>query len=261
MSSAGRIPTDEAGHFVLRPSPSRPSHRAPLALECALAGDGSLVHVRRARTGERYTCPCHGCGAPLQLRAGPHRRAHFSHLPGSNCINPGTLHRRAIEWVVEERAIYSGRTDLLGGLPDEAIIDGTVRPEYTLAIRHDGGCVRYRRADVVFLQAQRLVALEFVRTHSLDHQKLRDYALLTGLLKAGQQHLQLLVVDLWPDQAAFHQWDERAWRDYVLFTAPRRWVDVPAVGWPHASSGRKQVRPAHPARYSATAGESWSVGG
>jgi hypothetical protein len=41
------------------------------------------------------------------------------------------------------------------------------------------------------------------------------------------KRLQLLVVYLQPDEAAFYRWNETAWRNFVLFDAPRRWVHVP----------------------------------
>lgn len=233
MVTAPTIPAGgESPAFILLPCPGRAPHRVPLALEHAWDSDGTLVHVSRAHARERYTCPCPSCGAALRFKVGKNRRSHFAHFDASRCINPGTLHRRAIEWVIDEGAIFSGASDLVGGLPPPEIIDGTVLAEYTLVMRGHAGRLRQRRADVVILQPSRVVAIEFVRTHDLDAQKLRDYRTLAQVLAQEQRLLQLLVVYLWPDTASFHRWDERAWRNYVLFDAPRRWSAPPLVEAP-----------------------------
>lgn len=152
------------------------------------------------------------------------------HSCSADCINPGTVHRHAIQNGIAEGRIDTGGVDLIGGLPVTGFISGAARPEAPWRIFAEGTVARTRRADVVFELQWIVVAVEFIRTSELDHAKLRDYRWLAADLAERGRTLLLLVVHLWPDPAAFRRWDRATWRDYFLSKAPRRWIPVPKFG-------------------------------
>jgi hypothetical protein len=79
---------------VLAPLSSiAPAVRLPFAR----APDGSLRWARdRVREGGA-SCVCVGCGAPVVLRAGDVRRAHYAHASRAPCGGETALHRGTIE--------------------------------------------------------------------------------------------------------------------------------------------------------------------
>lgn len=218
----------EGPDFVLETSMGRMYRRHPLTFDSALDADRQPVHISSACAGRTYRCSY--CGGLLRVRECADRRNHFVHLCNAGCINPGTVHQHAIQTVAAEGRIDTGGADLIGGLPGGGFIAGPARPEAPWRVATEGASSRMRRADVAFDLAWRVVAVEFICTHALDHAKLLDYRWLAADLAARGKALQLLIVYLWPDRAAFCRWDRATWREYFLSKASRRWVAVPELG-------------------------------
>lgn len=69
-------------------------------LPFARAPDGRLRWARERRRDE--TCVCVGCAAPVVLRAGDVRRAHYAHTTRAPCSAETVLHRGTIEILAHE---------------------------------------------------------------------------------------------------------------------------------------------------------------
>lgn len=217
-----------AASFQLAYAPRRKPIRGPLLLSEALDAETlKPVHVSAAVPGGQYVCPFANCLERVRLRAGQNRRRHFAHLPHSACINPASLHDRAIQWVKEERAILLNCSELVdGGLSEPEIFGGVVRTEAEFGASWRGKR-RQRRADAQIVSGPRVLAIEFVRTHELDQPKRNDYCEFAAQLQQEEKRLLLLEVRLAPDVQNFRTWTEEDWRSYVLFDGPRRCLPVP----------------------------------
>lgn len=77
-----------------------PSIAPAVRLPFARAASGVIRWARERRRDE--ACVCVGCGAPVQLRAGDVRRAHYAHAPNAPCSAETALHRGTIEILAAE---------------------------------------------------------------------------------------------------------------------------------------------------------------
>jgi hypothetical protein len=73
--------------------PGRPDFRVPVGRN----SKGGLVLATKASHGISYVCP--GCEAPLVLRKGEVRAAHFAHKASGSCSTETALHRGVKVWI------------------------------------------------------------------------------------------------------------------------------------------------------------------
>lgn len=165
----GRRDTDLDGH-------------ASVAVPMAVDEAGAWVRAADAHPERAYRCP--GCGAPLILRQGERRRAHFAHRRGDGCSMESTLHRAAKRRLVEvvEAWLHAGgprpcisrpcqRYSCDGGVVQDLPADVTGVAE---EVRLPDGSV----GDVVLYRGETpCVVIEVMATHSVDHEKARRMGL------------------------------------------------------------------------------------
>jgi hypothetical protein len=225
--------------FTLVTAPASRPLRSPLLTPKArdVLSD-RLIRVDSAIPGRQYRCPYQNCNEPLRLRMGPNRRRHFAHQRGTDCINPATLHTRAIRWVSEERGILIEASELLeGGTIAREFFCGTVRTEAAFAAAWRGNR-RERRIDSLIECDDRVPAIEFVRTHALDAEKRADYRIFASEIQEAGKRLLLMEVQLDPSKSAFYEWSPSRWRNYVLFEAHRRCLPVQPQSGPRCGIPR-----------------------
>lgn len=149
-----------------------PSIAPAVRLPVALAPDGSL---RWARDRPRHeACTCVGCGAPVVLRAGSERQAHFAHSSRAPCSAETALHRATITLLAEQIERASRERQVLAAPQpcedcDRVAIRNLARLPDLRALREHTVSSRGRtaRPDLVFIHgARRAYALEVVVTHA-----------------------------------------------------------------------------------------------
>jgi hypothetical protein len=155
---------------------------SPLAIPFGLAPDGSLVPPQAADPHTLYACP--GCGAPVRLRLGGLRRAHFAHRRGEGCSAESVLHRAAKQLlvrVVEEWIAGKGpRPAIARRCPDRSCDGGVVQD---LPDDITGVASEYRLPDgsvadaVLFRGDEPACVIEILVTHAVDPEKVARMSL------------------------------------------------------------------------------------
>ena len=146
----------------------------------ALASDDSVVRPQDAVESETYRCA--GCGAPVVLRRGGIRRAHFAHRGGEACSTESTLHRAAkacLLRVIEEWKNADGPRPCVSRPCPVYGCEGGVVQDLPDDITHAAAEVRIDGsvADIVLCRGEKPAAvLEVLVTSRVDDEKARRFS-------------------------------------------------------------------------------------
>jgi hypothetical protein len=151
-----------------------PDHSA--AVPVAYDESGALVLPDDAEPGRAFRCP--GCGVPVVLRKGRHRRAHFAHRSGEGCSSESVLHRAAKRCILRVvRAWLAGdgpRPCVSRSCPSFTCDGGIVQdlPEDVTGVSEEVRLPDGSIADLVLYRGEEPVAaVEVVVTHAVDEHK------------------------------------------------------------------------------------------
>lgn len=160
--------------------------RAMLHVSYALDATGAPVTAsdEALHRGRRCDCSCPGCHAPLVLKRGPVKRAHFAHdvgyTPDYGCLESSThlAYKHALAQTVGQSLTLPPTPE-----PDaQGTGDGQMDPTFTVhqAIverRFDLSDGAYRQVDVALTDVTgRILAVEIAVTNAKDRDYRRDVA-------------------------------------------------------------------------------------
>lgn len=126
----------------------------------ALDANGKPVHIDSVPNGFSCGCKCPRCESPLQAKNGGNERAHhFAHKDGADCVGAveSAIHCLAKEILKESLCVVL--PDNAGGLRFDKVETERIFPDLKL------------RPDCVGYYGDRIIWIEFKRSHEVDAQK------------------------------------------------------------------------------------------
>ena len=126
----------------------------------ALDANGKPVHIDSVLNGFSCGCKCPRCESPLQAKNGGNARAHhFAHKDGADCVGAveSAIHCLAKEILKESLCVVL--PDNAGGLRFDKVETERNFPDLKL------------RPDCVGYYGDRIIWIEFKRSHEVDAQK------------------------------------------------------------------------------------------